>query len=67
MGLYSFFSKLKNKFVTEIASIIRQAAFILLKDELEDLKMLMAKNILLNQSNGEKVQNLQDAEFKVFS
>ena len=67
MGLYSFFSKLKNKFVTEIASIIRQAAFILLKDELENLKMLMAKNILLNQSNGEKVQNLQDAEFKVFS
>lgn len=67
MSLYSFFRKIKNKFVAEIASTNRQAVSALLKDELEDIKILMAKNILLNQSNGNKIQNLQDAEFKVFS
>ncbi len=67
MGLYSFLRKIKNKFVTEIAATNKQAVSVMLTDELETVKMLSTRYILLNQANGNKVLNLQDAEFKVFS
>lgn len=67
MGLYSFLRKIKNKFIAEIAATNKQSVSVMIKDELEALKMLTAKNILQNQSRRDKIQSLQDAEFKVFS
>ncbi len=65
MGLYSFVKKIKNRLVSEITEKNKKAITVMLNSQLEDVKMLLAKNISSSLTNN--IKSLHDAEFKVFS
>ncbi len=67
MGLYSFVKKIKNRIVSEITEKNKIATSDALNNEIDVVKMLLAKNLLIAQSTENKILSLQDAEFKVFS
>lgn len=63
----SLYNKIKIKLVSLLSETIKKDTLRIFKEEIESVKMISAKSLLLSHSQRKEIQNLKEAEFKVFS